>query len=164
MAAENGNYTNNYGNGGMLDTGNSTAGLTKREGHTPHPGGMSDAEADRFERFAGKPACSYALLMLTCSFELTLGSHAAALASNNKLRDASRVNSLRWVAAIVQQLLLLPCPPHLRAQCRVGDVGPLGLYAFGFTTALLQVGCLRGLGCRVGYEGCAVPSSSCGSL
>ena len=53
---------------------------------------MSPQEVDRFERFA------------------------ATMSANTKLRDASRVNSLR-----------------------VADVGPLGLYAFGFTTALLQV-------------------------
>ena len=67
MASENVMYSNGHGNGRHGHGGMSDV----EKGNTGIGAAMSPQEEDRFERFA------------------------AAMAANNKLRDAQRVNSLR---------------------------------------------------------------------
>ena len=85
MANENAVFSNGHGNGMTGHAGrHGHGGMTDVEkGNTGIGAAMSPQEEDRFERFA------------------------AAMAANNKLRDAQRVNSLRYTA--VAQLLAASC-------------------------------------------------------
>ena len=89
MANENAMYSNGHGNG-MTGQAGRHGGMTDVEkGNTGIGAAMSPQEEDRFERFA------------------------AAMAANNKLRDAQRVNSLRYTSRGQCPAASCPAPPIL---------------------------------------------------